>query len=122
MSIMKENRARERRIVNNIVVDACTAEERAMGWYYYIDAKLCFPFRARCIVRRPISPLKIGDEVKVVAMAPEDECEREMFVAIEWQEDTLSVPLSQLAPIKAHKATEEAVGDWHYWVEMGYGF
>ena len=119
---MKEDKAREQRIVNDAVVDAYTADERAMGWYYYLEDRLRFPFCARCIVRRPISPLKIGDEVKVVAMAPEDECEHGMFVTIEWQEDTLAVPLSQLAPIKAHKATEEAAGDWRYWVEMGYEF
>ena len=119
---MKEDKAQEQRIVNDIVVDAYNAEERAMGWYCYLEDRLRFPFRARCIVRRPISPLKIGDEVKVVAMVPEDECEREMFVAIEWQADTLAIPLSQLAPIKAHKGTEEAVGDWRYWVQMGYEF
>lgn len=117
---LKENRARERRILNEIVVDAYGPQERAMGWFYYLEDRLRFPFRARCVMRRPISPLKEGEEVEVVGMAPEDECEREMFVAIKWNEDSLAVPLSQLAPTKSDKATAEAAGDWHYWVRMGY--
>jgi len=119
---MKQDKAREQRILNEIVVDAYGAEERAMGWYYYLEERLGFPFRARCITRRPISPLKPGDEVTAVGMAPEEECEREMFVTIEWEKTKLAVPLSQLAAIKANKATEEATGDWHYWVRMGYEF
>ena len=55
-------------------------------------------------------------------MASGDECEHEMFVTIEWAKDTLAVPLSQLVPVKANKATEEAFGDWRYWVQMGYEF
>jgi hypothetical protein len=55
-------------------------------------------------------------------MAPEDECEHEMFVNVEWGEDTLAVPLSQLKPIDADEETKEAIEDWHYWVKMGYEF
>ena len=34
----KLNRARERRIELEIVIDAYTPEESAMGWYYYLEA------------------------------------------------------------------------------------
>jgi hypothetical protein len=34
--------------------------------------------------------------VEVVGMAPEDECEREMFVTIRWEKRKFGVPLSQL--------------------------
>jgi hypothetical protein len=60
--------------------------------------------------------------VEVVGMAPEDECEREMFVAIRWEKRKFSVPLSQLEGIKASKGTKQAVEDWRYWVAMGYRF
>jgi len=30
--------------------------------------------------------------------------------------------LAQLRPVQADKATEQAVADWHYWVEQGYEF
>ena len=56
-------------------------------------------------------------------MAPEEECEKEIFVTIRWESDGLAVPLSQLTPISATATqTKEAVEDWHYWVQMGYQF
>ena len=32
----------------------------------------------------------------------------------------MAVPLSQLAAIDPDESTEEAIGDWHYWVSQGY--
>lgn len=64
---------REERIHNEVIVDAYGPEEQAMGWYYYLEEKLRFPFRARCVAERAISPLRTGDEVEVVRMAPEEE-------------------------------------------------
>ncbi len=76
---------REERISMEIVVDAYGESERAMGWYYYLEDKLHTPFLARCVKERAISPLRVGDEVEVVGMAPEDECGREMFVETPWE-------------------------------------
>jgi hypothetical protein len=119
----KRNAKRERRIVQEITVDAYGPEERAMGWYYYLEEKLRFPFTAKCIVERAISPLRVGEKVEVVGIAPEEECEHEMFVAILWEERRLAVPLSQLKPAaKTDKDTKEAVADWHYWVDHTYIF
>lgn len=119
----KRNKDREERIETEIIVDAYGPEEQAMGWYYYLEEKLNFPFTAICSSRRAISPLRIKDEVDVVGMAPEDECEREMFVMIRWEKDGLAVPLSQLTAIKSvNEQTKQAVEDWHYWVRMGYQF
>lgn len=123
MSRTREDPKRERRIAMEIIVDAYGPEERAMGWYYYLEEKLRFPFRAQCIAERKISPLRKGDEVEVVRMAPEEECEHEMFVEIRREKGTLAVPLSQLKPIAAtDKDTKEAVEDWHYWVNQGHEF
>ena len=80
----KLNRAREKRITDEIVVDACNGTERAMGWYCYLEDKLEFLFKARCVVPRTISPLHKGEEVEVIAMAHADDCMREMFVRIEF--------------------------------------
>jgi hypothetical protein len=84
MSRVMENKARERRIELEAVVDAYNESERAMGWYYYLEERLKFPFRARCRSKRAVSPLRIGEEVNVLAMAPEDECESEMLVRVRW--------------------------------------
>ena len=112
---------REDRIIMEIVVDAYGSEERAMGWYYYLEGTLQFPFPAKCIVKRGSSPLKVKDKVEVVGMADEEECQREMLVTIRWDDDKLDVPLSQLQPTAAaDEETHQAVEDWHYWVNMGY--
>lgn len=106
-----------------IVVDAYGPEEQAMGWYYYLDDTLQFPFSARCTAKRPISPLQVNDEVELLGMAPLEECEREMFVMIRWEKDRLGVPLAQLAVIDTEdEETQEAVEDWLYWVARGYQF
>ncbi len=115
--------AREDRIMMEIVVDAYGPEERAMGWYYYLEGQLQFPFLTSCIAERAISPLRIGDEVEVVGLAPEEECEHEMFVTMPWERRTLAVPLSQLeAASHVDEETRQAVEDWQYWVERGYEF
>jgi len=114
------DRTRERRITAEIVVDAYTESERAMGWYYYLEGTMRVPFLARCIKRRVISPLRPGEEVEVLGMAPEEECEHEMFVLIRWERYRLAVPLSQLEGIRADKKTLQAIGDWHYWTRKGY--
>jgi hypothetical protein len=75
-----KDEVREQRIVMEAVVDAYGTSERAMGWYYYLQGKMKFPFKARCRLARPISVLKVKEEVEVVGMAPEEECESEMFV------------------------------------------
>ena len=118
----KSDSVREQRILVEVVVDAYAPDERAMGWYYYLEGKLSFPFTARCTVRRAISPLRVKDEVEVIGMAPEEECGREMFVTIRWETDGLAVPLSQLKVGDADQQTREAVEDWHYWVRQGYEF
>ena len=123
MPQVEKDEAREYRIDMEIVVDAYDADERAMGWYCYLQDTLSFPFSAKCVVQRLISPLRVGDEVEVLDMAPESECQHEMFVVMRWdRKEGLAVPLSQLQVIRADEQTKEAVEDWHYWVNRGYQF
>ncbi len=106
-----------------VVVDAYDGHERAMGWYYYLQDQLAFPFTAMCVAKRVTSPLHVKDEVEVIGMPDEDECENEVLVTIQWDRQGLAVPLSQLNPIGSTDAkTKQAVADWHYWVQMGYEF
>lgn len=110
---------REDRIENEAIVDA-RPEEQAMGWYYYLENKIGFPFEARCIAAKVVSPLRKGETVEVIRMAPEENCEHDMFVLVRWQGRKMAVPLSQLAAIDPDESTEEAIADWHYWMERGY--
>ena len=103
MERIPKDEAREERIDMEAVVDAYGPEERAMGWYTYLDNEITYasqPMLARCVAERAISPLQVGDEVEILGMAPADECECEMFVMIRWGlpggKQGLGVPLSQL--------------------------
>lgn len=121
----KQDPEREDRITMEIVVDAYGPEEQALGWYCYLQNNLTFPFTARRDREHGVSSLRQRDEVQVVGMAPEDECEDEMFFNIESEGCTFAVPLAELEFVRAEtdaQRTERAVSDWHYWVDQGYEF
>lgn len=123
MSERPQDPEREDRIAMEIVVDAYTPEEQALGWYYYLENNLTFPFTAHRDRGRAVSPSRGREEVQVVGMAPEDECEHEMFVYIDSESCTFAVPLAELEFVSAAtnaQGTEQAVSDWHYWVDQGY--
>ena len=122
MAKTRRDPVREERIHNEAVVDAYGPEEQAMGWYYYLENKIRFPFQARCTVTKAVSPLRKGETVEVQRLAPEDACSTDMLVRIRWHGRTIAVPLSQLAGVNVDESTREAVGDWHYWVAQGYCF
>jgi hypothetical protein len=115
------DRVREHRIQMEVIVDSYGESEQATAWYYYLEEHM-HPFLAQCAGGRAISPLRPGDEVEVIGMAPHEECKHEMFVMIRWERDGLAVPLSQLEPAVADDETRRAVADWHYWVRRGYCF
>jgi Calcium binding len=122
MAKTNRDHVREERIHNEAVVDAYGPEEQALGWYYYLENKIGFPFQARCTVTKAASPLRKGETVEVRRLAPEHACSTDMLVQIRWHGRTIAVPLSQLAGVKVDESTAEAVGDWHYWVAQGYCF
>ena len=120
MNRRAKDEEREERIDMEITVDAYGPEEQAMGWYNYLSDTLQFPFSAKCLTQRIISPLELGDEVEVVEIAPAKECEHEMFVIIRWKLRQFAVPLMQLEGINVDEETQQAIEDWHYWVDQGY--
>ena len=120
MNKVEEDELREERISMEVEADAHDDEERAMGWYYYLDDKIHFPFMAKCIKIAAKSPLHEGELISVLQLAPEDECRQEMFAEIEWQDRKFCVPLVQLQPMDVDDQTQEAVEDWHYWMDRGY--
>jgi len=116
----KKEPIRENRIHNEVIVDAYGPEECVMGWFYYLENQLRFPFEASCTVSKVVSPLRKGETVEVLRMAPEESCLADMLVLIRWQDRKLAVPLSQLAAIDVDQSTANAIADWHYWVAQGY--
>ncbi len=122
MGKVAKNETREERIMMEVLVDAYDEEDRAMGWFYYLQDTMQFPFEAECVAERRVSPLKVGERVQVKGMITEDDCMQEMFAEIEWSDRTFGVPLAQLQPIDVDAATQEAVDDWKYWTDRGYCF
>ena len=120
MDRLPRDEEREERLHNEIIVDAYGPEEQAIGWHWHLEQTLGFPFRATCIAERITSPLRIGDKVMVERMAPEEECEREMFVLVRWKSRPLAIPLSQLEGVAVDEETRQAIDDWHYWRGRGY--
>jgi hypothetical protein len=84
MAKPRKNSIREQRIEDEIVVDAYGPEERAVGWYYYLEDKIHFPFLARCTASQVVSPLKRGETVEGLQLAPEEACTGDMPVLIRW--------------------------------------
>ncbi len=118
----KKEPAREQRIEMEIIVDCYGAEEQAMGWYYYLEDNLAFPFPAICVKKRAISPLKLKEKAAVVGLPPPETCEQEMFVEVIWGDRKFAVPLDQLEYAGRDEDVRQAVEDWHYWVRQGYRF
>ena len=75
----RKDPVREYRIHEEAIVDA-GPEEQAMGWYYYLQDRISFPFKAKCAVSKITSPLAKGEVVEVLRMAPEDTCMKDMLV------------------------------------------
>ena len=106
-----------------IVVDCYNETERFGGWFCYLEEKLAFPFRARCVKRQEGSPLKKGEEVEVIRMLDKGwDNPSEILVRIKWQGRKLGVPLAQLEGIEVSNQTAEGIADWHYWCGQGYCF
>jgi CheY-like chemotaxis protein len=113
---------REHRIAAEVIQGAYSLEEQALGWYYYLDSKINSPFNARYNKARYD---KVA--VTVMGMASKGDCTHDMFVKIELEGQTLSVPLERIdlepACEEPRNVTYEvylAITDWHYWVRRGY--
>lgn len=120
MDRISEDPEIEDRITMEIIVDVYSPEGQAMGWVTVLDERLAFPFAARCVAERSVSPLREGEQVTVVGMADDEDCMREMVVRVEWQGRRFGVPLMHLEALAPDADTEQAIGDWHYWVARGY--
>ena len=123
MKQIPENKAREDRISDEIIVDANGEDEVMMGWVTYLQDNLACPFEAECIQEMKISPLRKGEKVTVLELLDDEEnLGSDFFVRIEWSGRKMGIPLTQLKPLKADKETQQAIEDWQYWKARGYEF
>ena len=122
MTRIEIDEEREYRIEMDVIVDAYDTEERAMGWYYYMAEGCDYPFKAICVETRKISPLEIAEEVEVLSVSSAEDCRKEIFVDIKWNNRNLAVPLSQLEGVDIDSKTKQVIEDWCYWCRRGYEF
>lgn len=108
---------RDERIEMEVIVDAYTKDEQAMGWHIYLEETMDVPFEARCIEEKEVSPLEEGEMVRVVGKSSAERSLRQQSVMVEWMGRELGVPLSQLEPVAGSDDTAQAIEDWHYWVD-----
>jgi hypothetical protein len=122
-TIKKNDPVREDRIEMTIVVDAYGRDETMLGWFYSLEMALDGKYvRCRCQKTRSMSPLKVDDEVEIIGMPPEEDCEGEMFVMVNHSDKKIAVPLSQLQPTEGDRDAVTIIEDWLYWCLMGYDF
>lgn len=123
MKRVPENKAREKRIYNDVIVEAYENYDVILCWLTYLEENLEFPFAAECIETRKISPLHKGEKITALELLSEDEnLGGDFFVRIEWMGRKMGVPLAQLKPLKVSKETRQAIEDWQYWKARGYLF
>lgn len=126
MSTVEREENREHRIATEIIVDAEDKEDRAMGWYYYLEETLNFPFMAKWTKKSRKSSTTEEKQVEVLGMAPDDECLKDMYVEVAdingKEDDVYSAKLSEIQPIDVDTETQDAIADWLYWLARGYKF
>ena len=115
---LRKNKAREERIGMEIIADAYGPEEQSMGWYYYLEEKLQFPFTAKILADLRD---RVGTEVAHLIYARllvSSETKGWRFVEIaQASEDVVgrflrAVPAERLAPIWAPKGEEKEKAKW----------
>ncbi len=105
---------REDRIENEVIVDCDYAEQYPLCWYYYLQNKCTFPFKAF---------FEKKQVVEITGMAEEEDCEKEMFMYAKFEDDELPISLFDLKPVAdTDNGTKEAIEDWYYWINRGYQF
>jgi hypothetical protein len=117
---------RENRIKTEILVDAEDKEERAMGWYYYLDDTLEFPFMGKWKKKNRKTGVIDEKLVEVLGMAPEDDCLKDMYVDVGYiggkDDDIHTAKLSEIEAIDVDEETQQALEDWQYWLGRAYKF
>jgi hypothetical protein len=104
---------------NEAIVDA-RPEEQAMSWYYYLESKLTFPFRAMCVAANAVSPLRKSETIEVLRMATRMPASTTCSCKSAGRGERWRLLFRNSIAINSDESTEEAIGNWHYWVAQGY--
>lgn len=106
----------QHKIDYEIIVDCYDEYEASMGWYYYMEETLKFPFKAKAKLKKSDGSVKLT-EIQVTGLAADEEG----FMGNDFDLEILTgghfsnIHYSQLSQIKADDETLEAFAIWEYW-------
>ncbi|MEM6822733.1 MAG: calcium-binding protein [Verrucomicrobiota bacterium] len=109
------NQAFENIITYDVIVDCYNETEQAMGWYYYLQDHLLFPFEA-CIIDDPDLPFS-GAKVTVIALASEEACSNGIYIIAKNKSDCkMILQLEHIRSDELEKDTPNPISLWKYWI------
>ena len=100
-----------------IIVDCYDEYEVSMGWYYFMEETIKFPFRAKAKLKKRNGTIE-QQEIKVVGLASDEEgfMKKDFDFEIEVGEHISRIAYSKLSNIKALPETIDAFMIWNYWI------
>jgi len=105
-------------IMLEIVVDAKDDEDVAMGWFYYMQDELEFPFEAEMESKNRRGEKSVI-QIDVLGLSSSNENNNSPEVILEVSEKgserVIDVGISKLQNVKGDESTENAVAIWKHW-------
>ena len=107
----------ERKIYDEIIVDCYDEIEASMGWYYYFEENLYFPFKATAQLKKRDGSVEL-QEVKITGIASKEEdfMGKDFNLQMQSGDYILPIAYSKLSNIKCTPETLDAFEVWNYWV------
>lgn len=122
MGKKKSDISRRNRIEYEVIVDCYDEYEMAMGWFYYLNDNLKFPFKASIVGDIKIDSLQEGDSIIVTEFINSSKDDVSMYnflptVWIEKGEHIYDIPLVNVKSVDCDDDTFNTIEDWRYWCE-----
>ena len=107
------------KIRNEIIVDCYGDYEVNMGWYYFFEEALEFPFEAETVIKYRGGKVN-HTKVDVLGIATEEGkfdniSEIQLEVSPKGQQIILDVGISKLENVEGSESVEEALEVWTFW-------
>lgn len=100
-----------------IIVDCYDEYEVSMGWYYFMEETVKFPFRATAKFKKRNGSIE-QKEIEIIGLASDEEgfMKNDFDLEIEVGEHISTIAYSKLSNIKASQETIDAFTIWNHWI------
>jgi len=100
-----------------IIVDSHDEYEMSMGWYYFMEESITFPFKATAQLKKRDGSIE-KKEVIIVGLSSDEESfmSNDFELEMETEQHINKISFSKLSNIKASAETLEAFTIWNYWI------